>query len=276
MNSQTVEVDGIPIRWEEHGDGIPVVLVHGIPTSPALWRYVAPRLVGARALAFEMVGYGQSIPAGAGRDISVSRQADYLIAWLAQLGIGRAIFVGHDLGGGVVQIAAVRHPNVCAGLFLTNAIGYDSWPIPSVKALRAGAAVVRHLPDSAVKFIMATLMARGHTGTKQAREALAIHFEAYAAHGAGAALARQVTSLNVGDTLAVAPELPRLGVPARVTWGAADRFQKIGYGERFSHDLSAPLRSIHGGKHFTPEDFPDIIADEISALLAEVRPLFTP
>ena len=98
-----------------------------------------------RNLAWEMVGYGESIPEGRERDISVARQADYLLAWLMTLGIDRAVLAGHDLGGGVVQIAAVRQPAVCAGLFLTNAIGYDSWPIPSVKALRAMGALVERL-----------------------------------------------------------------------------------------------------------------------------------
>ena len=126
METRTTTVDGVRMRWAEHGAGTPLVLVHGIPTNPGLWRHVVPRVTGARCLAWEMVGYGESIPEGRGRDIAVARQADYLLAWLQALGIGRAVFAGHDLGGGVVQIAAVRKPAACAGLFLTNAIGYDS------------------------------------------------------------------------------------------------------------------------------------------------------
>ncbi len=42
-----------------------------------------PRVHG-RCLAFEMVGYGDSIPAGRDREISVARQADYL-----HLAVGR-------------------------------------------------------------------------------------------------------------------------------------------------------------------------------------------
>jgi pimeloyl-ACP methyl ester carboxylesterase len=53
------------------GEGFPVVLVHGIPTGPALWRHVLPQVRGGSLLAFEMVGYGDSIPAGRDRDISV-------------------------------------------------------------------------------------------------------------------------------------------------------------------------------------------------------------
>ena len=98
----------IPEFGDVPGQGYPVVLVHGIPTSPKLWRRVLPRLRGARALAWEMVGYGASIPEGRRRDISVAKQADYLAAWLRQLGVDRAVLVGHDLGGGVVQIAAAH------------------------------------------------------------------------------------------------------------------------------------------------------------------------
>lgn len=62
-------------------------------------------------------------PQGVGRDISVARQADYLVAWLDAIGVERAVLVGHDLGGGVVQIAAVRSPSRCAGPVLRSGTG---------------------------------------------------------------------------------------------------------------------------------------------------------
>lgn len=269
LRPRHLEVDGAPIRWLESGEGLPVALVHGIPTGPALWRGVIPRVNGARCLAFEMIGYGDSIPAGKDRDISVARQADYLLAWLDALDIERAVLVGHDLGGGVAQIAALRQPERCAGLVLTNAIGYDSWPIPSVKALQAVAPALRRLPAAAVYPVMATLFARGHDQLSVARESLAVHWGPYARHDGGAALARQVTSLDVRDTLAVADQLPDLDVPTHLVWGAADRFQPIGYGERFAVDLEGDLARIDGGKHFVPEDHPGDVAEAINLALKE-------
>lgn len=271
MHSQTAIIDGITMRWIEQGEGLPVVFIHGIPTSPALWRYVIPKMSGVRCLAFEMVGYGESMKSGEGLDISVARQAGYMLAWLTHLGIERAIFVGHDLGGGVAQIAAVRHPNRCVGLLLTNAIGYDSWPIPSVKALNAAAPLVKHLPDTAGKQILRTLMYRGHDDQALARESLDLHWQPYARHQGAASLIRQVEALDVNDTLAVADALPSLAIPARVVWGADDKFQKLEYGERFARDLKAPLLRIEGGLHFTPEDHPDILAEQLDELIGEVR-----
>lgn len=271
MSSATANVKGINMRWLDQGEGMPVVFIHGIPTSPALWRHVLPRLEGVRALAFEMVGYGDSIPEGEGRDISVGQQAEYLIAWLDHLGIEKAIFAGHDLGGGVAHIAAVRYPDRCSGLFLTNAIGYDSWPIPSVKAMNAAAPLIKHLPDTAGKQILATMMYRGHDEKALAKQSLDLHWKPYAQHAGPASLIKQVEALDVNDTLSVAEALPTLRVPARIVWGADDKFQKIEYGERFAKDLSAPLRRIEGGLHFTPEDHPEEIAEELHLLIETVH-----
>lgn len=268
---RTATVDGTPLRWLEQGSGsTPVVLVHGIPTSPALWRHVLPLLPGSRVLALEMTGYGDSIPAGRDRDLSLSAQADRLTGWLDALGVPRAVLVGHDLGGGVVHIAAVRRPDLCAGLVITNAVGYDSWPIPSVKAMRAAAPALARLPAVALRPALGMLLARGHDSLGRAREALGVHYRPYAEHGGGAAMARQVAALDVRDTLAVQDALPRLQVPARVVWGVADPFQKIRYGERFARDLGTSVRRIEGGRHFVPEDAPEVLAAEIRGVLAEV------
>jgi pimeloyl-ACP methyl ester carboxylesterase len=80
---------------------------------------------------------------------------------------------------------------------------------------------------------------------------------------------RQTRSLDVRDTLAVAHELSHLNVPARVVWGAADGFLKVGYGERLARDLGTTLERIEGGKHFTPEDHPERIAAAVNDLLLE-------
>ena len=92
MQSHTARVQDIPMRWEESGSGDPVILVHGIPTCPALWRHVAPLIQKRRVLAWERVGYGSSIPEGRDRDISVAAQAGYLAAWMEDQGIARAVF----------------------------------------------------------------------------------------------------------------------------------------------------------------------------------------
>ncbi|MGY3436499.1 MULTISPECIES: alpha/beta fold hydrolase [unclassified Marinovum] len=271
MQSRTTQVDGITMRWEETGSGDPVILIHGIPTSPALWRDVAPLITGRRVLAWEMVGYGASIPEGEDRDISVAKQADYLVAWMRSQGITRAVLAAHDLGGGVAQIAAVRHPEMVSGLLLTNAICYDSWPVPLVSAVAKAGIVAKHAPDGSFHTLLRLIFKMGHESEAAAHAAFKTHAPHYDDHGEAAAFVRQARALDDKDTQTIADQLPTLGIPARIVWGAADEFQKIEFGERLAKDLSAPLRRIEGGLHFTPEDHPQIIADEINALVKTVE-----
>lgn len=257
------------MRWLEHGAGRPVVFVHGVPTSPELWRHVMPRLSGVRALVWEMVGYGRSIAEGRGRDLSIAAQSGYLAAWMRHLWLDRPVLVGHDLGGGIAQIAAAREPRACGGLLLTNCVAYDNWPVPSVAALRATAPAARRLPDALLKALLLSFYIRGHEGVGAARAAYRLHAPSYLESGAMAALATQVRALNNRDTLQVADALGRLDLPARLVWGAADGFLPIRWGERLARDLRAPLRRIDGGKHFVPEDRPEVIADKLMALVRE-------
>lgn len=267
----TLDLDGVRHRWLERGGGPAVVLVHGIPTSPELWRHVIPEVEGARLLAWEMPGYGRSAAQGVGRDISVKAQARYLRRWLSEIGCRRAVLVGHDLGGGVVQIAAVQEPPLCAGLVLTNCIAYDSWPIPSVQAMRALGPVVARTPMPVFRRLLGGFIAQGHDDRQRARESAAAHWPGYDHPTGAAAFVRQIRSLHTQDTLEVAPQLPSLRVPAGLVWGEADRFQKLSYGQRLARDLKAPLQTVPGAKHFMPEDHPHEIADTIKRVLEQAH-----
>lgn len=277
MKASHIDVNGIHIRWLEAGAGQPLVLLHGIPTSPGLWRHVVPLIEGARCLAWEMVGYGASIREGHRRDISVARQADYLASWMQAIGIDKAVLVGHDLGGGVAQIFAVRHPERVRGLVLMNAIAYDSWPVLPVKIIRGLGMGVERLPDRLFEPALRFFVQQGHDNRARAEESFHEHWQHYAAaDSAAAAFVHQVRSLDVRDTLMVADSIAGLNVPARLVWGVADQFQTIGYGYRLAHDLNARLERIEGARHFVPEDHPERVAKAVNDLLAEVAPVAGP
>lgn len=268
-------VDGIPMRWEEHGDpdGMPVVFVHGIPTSPRLWRHVIPRLTGSdtRCLAWEMVGFGWSMQAGLGRDVSVAAQTRYLRAWLRHLGIERAVFVGHDLGGGVLQRLLVHEPDLAAGLVLTDCIAYDNWPVPPVKLMQGMTGALESMPAALLKPIFSVLVAKlSHDNAARGRESADLHWQPYARDIGPRAMAHQIRSLDARHTLEIAHRLPRLKVPTRVVWAEVDPLG-MAAGEQLARDLEAPLRQIPGGRHFTPEDHPDLIAEAVQELLSSVK-----
>ncbi len=83
-------------------------------------------------------------------------------------------------------------------------------------------------------------------------------------------MVRQVRSLDVNDTLAVADQIPNLDVPARLVWGAADEFQEIGDGYRLAYELGAKIARIEDGKYFVPEDHPEEVAAAVNGLLEQM------
>ena len=60
--TRSAMIDGVLMRWEEHGSGkdddVPVVMVHGIPTNPRIWRYIIPR-ADERRSALSRLGTGR-------------------------------------------------------------------------------------------------------------------------------------------------------------------------------------------------------------------------
>jgi pimeloyl-ACP methyl ester carboxylesterase len=270
MHLRETQINDVYVHWEEEGDGHPVVLIHGIPSTPKLWRHVIPYLKEAAVYAWELVGYGDSMQESWHHDISVARQADYLIAWMDALNIRRAVLVGHDLGGGVAQIVAVKHPQRVAGLVLSNAICYDSWPVPIVRAIQKLEGVIKHIPDFLFRGLYALVQRYAHDNKLNAEDAVRTHLPYYLKADGAAALSRQAKALHTEDTLAIVDRLPHLEVPAELVWGAADPFQSIDYAERLAADLRAPLDRIEGASHFVPEDHPERTAAAINRVLLRV------
>lgn len=274
--SRSGVVDGIMMRWEEHGDNAPghnpIIMVHGIPTHPRLWRYVIPKITrqGVKCYAWELVGFGWSMEEGLYRNISVAKQAEYLYAWLQSKGISRAVFVGHDLGGGVLQQLLTKHPELCMGLTLVDCIAYRNWPVTLVKLARSMNAIIEKIPAPLLMpVLLAGFMNLGHDSAQRRWHSFKLHWRPYARTIGPKAFAHQLRNLNSDDTAAVAEQLQNIKAPAHVVWGEFDPLG-MSSGEQLANDLRAPLTRLPQGRHFTPEDHPQEVAAAINTVLMQV------
>jgi haloalkane dehalogenase len=115
--------------FEDNGylPGVPVVFLHGNPTSSFLWRNILPD-VGrvARCLGPDLIGMGRSgKPAGHYR---FADHARYLDAWFDALGIRDVVLVGHDWGAALACDWAASNPARIRGLvFMEGIIRPMSW-----------------------------------------------------------------------------------------------------------------------------------------------------
>ncbi len=114
-----------------------VVFVHGNPGSSSDWADLVSRAGEfARAVAFDMPGFGQSDKPD-GFDYSVPGYARFLQAALDGLGIEKVHLVLHDAGGWFGQEWAARHPDAFASVvFINSPPGWDYRWYPLARAWR--------------------------------------------------------------------------------------------------------------------------------------------
>jgi len=102
--------------------GEAIVLLHGFPESHRTWREVAPALAGRHfVVAPDQRGFGASDKPAGVEAYRPERAVEDLVALADALGIGRFTLVGHDWGGAVAWLAALRHPDRIKRLAIVNA-----------------------------------------------------------------------------------------------------------------------------------------------------------
>jgi len=113
----TVEVEGATLSAERRGEGVPLVLVHGMGSSRAGWDHVVAHLPGDLPLVrYDLRGFGGSLS-----DESVEySHVDDLLALLDAQGITRASVCGLSMGGAISAGFAIAHPDRVERLVLVS------------------------------------------------------------------------------------------------------------------------------------------------------------
>jgi non-heme chloroperoxidase len=92
----------IELYYEDHGSGLPVVLIHGYPLSSRAWEKQVPVLLddGRRVITYDRRGFGKSSQPTTGYDYDTF--ASDLRILMETLDLHDAILVGHSMGTGEV------------------------------------------------------------------------------------------------------------------------------------------------------------------------------
>jgi pimeloyl-ACP methyl ester carboxylesterase len=144
---ERLRVDGHEIfhRQDGPGDGRPVTLVHGFPTSSHDWAAIVPALTesGCRVTTLDLLGFGASAKPS-GHEYTIDEQASIVEAVWDHLGIGPTALVAHDYGVSVAQ-ELLHHDasRITAAAFLNGGLYPDLHrPIRVQKLLHGPAGAV--------------------------------------------------------------------------------------------------------------------------------------
>ena len=258
MTSLRIEVDGASLHAESHGDGPPLVLVHGTGGNALSWWQQVPRFARRfRVIVYDQRGFGRS------RCTSEARHPrhlpDDLRAVLDAAGAQRAALVCQSLGGWSGLPLALAHPERVAALVLCGTPGglllpgtlRDLSQVPARAAGRPGVAGMA--------------LAAGFAARDPER-----YF-----------LYEQIAALNPSDTVAVygrglaetrvePTRLAGFAVPTLVVAGSEDAFFSVAALREVAAAIpGARLEVIEGAGHSPYWEMPDAFHARVEPFLEE-------
>lgn len=124
----TVRTGDVETYYVQRGTGPPVVFVHGMLMTSAMWEPQLDALDDAfTCIAYDVRGHGRT--GGSDRErYSIELFAADLAALFDALDLDRAVVCGLSMGGAVAQAFAAAHPERVAGLVLADT--FPAGPLP--------------------------------------------------------------------------------------------------------------------------------------------------
>lgn len=272
MRGEFLDLNGLRLYYYaagSRGAGEPIVLLHGFPTSAHLWSDVVPLLPqGHRVVVLDLLGFGRSDPPTAAA-VDVRAHGERVVMVLDKLGINFACIVGHDVGGGIAQSVAVRHPHRVSKLCLIDSIAFDAWPTRAVKLARAMLPLTRHLPASWISQIVRAELLRGFQDAEKGAHDVDLYLRPFCESNGRDALLAHLTALDDAETMAIAPRLKDVVSPTAIVWGERDPFLPVELAKRLHGAIpGSTLEIVPGARHFLPEESAHAVAAAIGRLVA--------
>jgi pimeloyl-ACP methyl ester carboxylesterase len=114
-----VSVNGVDLYYEERGDGIPILGIHGTPSSAVMWADAALELARhGRCIVYDRRGFYRSAPPEPFKTLDLIHHVDDAAALLAALHVGPAVVIGRSTGGQIALEFARHFPDKVRALVL--------------------------------------------------------------------------------------------------------------------------------------------------------------
>ncbi|MER5178068.1 haloalkane dehalogenase [Streptomyces sp. NPDC002896] len=281
MIKKSVEVNDSFMAYVEAGAGdVPVVFLHGNPTSSYLWRNVIPHVADqARCLAPDLIGMGES-----GKPDIGYRFADhvrYLDAWFDALGLEEVVIVGHDWGGALGMDWAARHPGRVRGVAVIETflrpLRWEEFPPQGAELFRSFRS-----PEGEVKILENNMFIEFNLPFGVTSGLAAEDHDVYRAPYPDPASRKPLLAwpreipidgepadvhermLAYGRWMADTPEVPKLVMTVESGVGMGSPETAAWVKETFA---SVEVESVGPGGHHAPEDQPDAIGSAVARWL---------
>jgi len=248
---RTVEVNGLPCRVWEQGQGEPLGYLAGFGGLAQWPPFLAKLAETRRVIAPSVPGF----PGALGHNL-LDSHLDWLLAvheLLRQAGLEGADLIGVSVGGALAADVAACWPGFVRRLVLIGALGLSDPERPMFDVFTCNA---KTLPG-----VLCANPAAYLAQVKPARGSADIEWQIEQARAFEAA-ARILWPL--GDTR-LSKRLSRISAPALILWGEADRVVAPFYAQRFASGIGGKtqVKIVAGAGHQADLDAPDAVAESV-------------
>ncbi len=267
---QFVTANGHRTAYIRHGQGSPVVLLHGYAGAIWNWEHQIEPL-GRRFTLFipDLIGQGLSDKPRAA--YTPAFYTDWLRGFLDAVGVGRAALVGHSMGGGLALSLALTDPARVDRLILVSGFPRDVLSLirgPYLKLFaRLGSGLLFGLGYHFLgrrafrKFIGGLVLDRSLVTPAVIERAYRLRKDC----GKARPLWSTLTHVDAWETDYV-PRLNAVTAPTLIVWGRDDRFLPVTAGEELHRTIpGSRLAIIPDAGHLPMWERPD----EVNRLILE-------
>jgi pimeloyl-ACP methyl ester carboxylesterase len=262
---EEVAVGDLAVAYRRAGSGPPVLFLHGAFADGRAWRrQLAGLSRDFSVIAWDAPGCGRS--GDPPETVTETEYVDYLVEFVAALGLGRPHVVGHSFGGVLALALYRRRPELVRTLVLVSA--YAGWagslpPGAVEERIRQAERLAALPPEEVVAGFLPTLFAASPPADLAADAADMIA----GFHPAGVrALLHAFGRSDLRDVL------PRIAVPTLLVWGEHDRRSPPAVGEDFRARIpGAELVVVAGAGHESAMEAPDPFNEAVRRFLRTVE-----
>ena len=244
---------GMNVTYVDHGQGFPVVFLHGLGADHHQWNENMPAVQDRfRVLAIDFPGHGKSDRVH-GYEYGIPKFCSALIALFDARGIDKAVLVGNSMGGQVAIYTALHHPDRVARLILVDAAGAGDF---GVKETLASAAM--QLDLARVVSPGLAEMLDGFVVTRNQDGAVSTEMRAKICEDAARCESRQIMMEVMGASLQsvfdndMSRDLHRISQRTLVVWGTNDKLIPVTHALRLHYRLPDSRLLLYAGVGHVP------------------------
>lgn len=244
--------DGITLRYEDEGEGSPLLLLHGWGCDRGIWRALRPLLTPRfRVISVDFAGFGRSDEPK--RVWGVEEYTRSIERLVEELGIARPTLVGHSFGGRVAILYSSRNP--VDRIILTDAAG--------IKPRRPLSYYYKVYSYKALKRLLPLLVGGARAGQLIEQRRARTGSSDY---NNSSPMMRAILSKCVGEDLCRV--MPEIKAPALLFWGDRDTATPPGDAMRMKSLIAgSQLVMAEGCGHFAMIENFDLFSDTVLRFL---------